>query len=277
MKLLLRIVFLSIILFSNTAHAFFFIIPTGKISDLITGAEGDHCVTSVTKVGDKIAIAGGKVGEIKSLSGTSTRCTNQALPIRALLEPVEIPPVETSLTYQPLIDYEPTTLNDLNRLNKIVALGVQKDTKSGYTIFSSEKHTITNINTTADQKKGQLVTQVLDPVQSPTKSIKINRIPVLQFEVSGAFKDGSDVKYLVTYFDGQDEVVGIILFSKIENYDSKKPEFLALLNSVGGIIPAEKSDIVIEGSLEDRTKKCLQMGLTEKTKKFNDCLVLLSK
>jgi hypothetical protein len=82
---------------------------------------------------------------------------------------------------------------------------------------------------------------------------------------------------LVTYFDGQDEVVGIILYTKIENYDSKKPEFLALLNSVGGIIPAAKSDIVVEGSLEDRTKKCTQMGLTEKTKKFNDCLTLLSK
>jgi hypothetical protein len=277
MKLFIRISLVSLFLFANSAHAFFFIIPTGKISDLLTGAEGDNCVTNATKIGDKIILAGGKVGEVKSLSGTSTRCTNQALPIRALIEPVEMPVVETAYTYNPMPGYESTPLNDANRFNRAVAIGAQKDTKSGYSIFSIQKHTITNINVSAEQKKGSMITQMLEPIQGPIKPIIINGIPALQFEIEGAYKDGSDGKFLVTLFDGQDEVIFVTLYTKIENYPTKKPEFMALLNSSGGIIPAAKTEIVVEGSIEDRTRKCTQMGLTEKTKKFNDCLSMFAK
>lgn len=58
---------------------------TGAISDSLTGAEGSHCVPEFSKVGDKIRLPGGGVGIIKSLSGTSVRCTQPQMPIRALL------------------------------------------------------------------------------------------------------------------------------------------------------------------------------------------------
>jgi hypothetical protein len=51
-------------------------------SDGITGAEGNHCA----KVGDRIRLPGGGHGTVKSLSGTSIRCQQTELPIRALLE-----------------------------------------------------------------------------------------------------------------------------------------------------------------------------------------------
>lgn len=74
---------------------FFFFIPgsvTSAISDKLTGSEGDHCVSSAAKVGDTITI-GGSTYLVKSLSGTSMRCTNSAHPIRAMLEPVATPVV----------------------------------------------------------------------------------------------------------------------------------------------------------------------------------------
>lgn len=59
------------------------------ISDSLTGAEGNHCVSEVAKVGDTISVptsAGGtRTYSVKSLSGTSGRCTNPQYPIRALL------------------------------------------------------------------------------------------------------------------------------------------------------------------------------------------------
>lgn len=58
---------------------------TGAISDSITGAEGAHCVRANAKLGDPIRLPGGGQGTIKSLSGTSMRCTNPEYPIRALL------------------------------------------------------------------------------------------------------------------------------------------------------------------------------------------------
>ena len=88
-----------------TANAwFFFYLPgsvTGAISDKVTGAEGDNCVGPYAKVGDRIAVPGKGTGVIKSLSGTSVRCTTSEYPIRALLdfaasaEPV--PRVETAV------------------------------------------------------------------------------------------------------------------------------------------------------------------------------------
>ena len=57
-----------------------------SVSDSMTGAEGSHCVGPNAKVGDRIKLAGGAYGTVVSLSGTSMRCTQDAYPIRALLQ-----------------------------------------------------------------------------------------------------------------------------------------------------------------------------------------------
>ncbi len=71
------------------AGAFFFFIP-GKLidsaADALTGSEGQHCVAIGAKVGDKIRLPGGGQATVKSLSGTSMRCSNPQIPIRALLD-----------------------------------------------------------------------------------------------------------------------------------------------------------------------------------------------
>ena len=67
---------------------FFVFIPGSliqKVSDGMTGAEGEHCVSRAAKVGDRINLPGGKYATVQSLSGTSVRCTNQEMPIRAAL------------------------------------------------------------------------------------------------------------------------------------------------------------------------------------------------
>ena len=68
---------------------FFVFIPGSliqKASDGITGAEGEHCVVRLAKVGDKVLMPGGTQGEIKSLSGESSRCRDPERPIRARIE-----------------------------------------------------------------------------------------------------------------------------------------------------------------------------------------------
>jgi hypothetical protein len=58
---------------------------TGAVSDAITGSEGDHCVSSSAKVGDKIRLPDGSYNIVKSLSGTTSRCKDPNRPIRAKL------------------------------------------------------------------------------------------------------------------------------------------------------------------------------------------------
>ncbi len=57
----------------------------GAVTDTLTGASGDHCVAESAKVGGRISLSGGRTATVKSLSGTSSRCTNPLLPIRAEL------------------------------------------------------------------------------------------------------------------------------------------------------------------------------------------------
>ena len=67
---------------------FFIFIPGSliqKVSDGITGADGEHCVSRAATVGSTINLPDGRTGVVKSLSGTSTRCTHPDMPIRAAL------------------------------------------------------------------------------------------------------------------------------------------------------------------------------------------------
>jgi riboflavin synthase alpha subunit len=92
-------IFCAVFFASSSANAwFFFFLPgsvTSKIGDALTGSEGENCVGANAKVGDSINV-NGTFMTVKSLSGTSSRCTNPAWPIRALLAagtpPSSIPP-----------------------------------------------------------------------------------------------------------------------------------------------------------------------------------------
>ena len=55
------------------------------VSDSLTGSEGSHCIVATARVGDVIKLTNGSSGVVKSLSGTSVRCTDPAYPVRALL------------------------------------------------------------------------------------------------------------------------------------------------------------------------------------------------
>jgi hypothetical protein len=57
-------------------------------ADGISGAQGDHCVNTYAKVGDTITLPNGTLWKVESLSGTSYRCQNAAMPIRAKLTPI---------------------------------------------------------------------------------------------------------------------------------------------------------------------------------------------
>jgi hypothetical protein len=84
---ILRIFFCLAIILSMQGCWFIFIPGSvvGAVSDTVTGSEGSHCVGANAKVGDTVRLPGGGRGTIKSLSGTSIRCTNPEQPIRALL------------------------------------------------------------------------------------------------------------------------------------------------------------------------------------------------
>lgn len=57
-----------------------------EISDSITGDKGQNCVSAGSKIADRVRMPGGGWATVKSVSGTSVRCTDPKLPLRAELE-----------------------------------------------------------------------------------------------------------------------------------------------------------------------------------------------
>jgi hypothetical protein len=55
------------------------------VADAATGNEGQNCVPAIAKVGDRIKLADGRIGKVAKLEGTTSRCTDPAHPVRALL------------------------------------------------------------------------------------------------------------------------------------------------------------------------------------------------
>lgn len=78
----------AVALTTQLSGCWFVFIPGALMSraaDAVTGATGEHCVGEAAKVGGRIALPGGGTATIKSLSGTSSRCTDPRWPIRAAL------------------------------------------------------------------------------------------------------------------------------------------------------------------------------------------------
>lgn len=74
----------------------------GGVSDAITGSKGEHCVSRAAKVGDTIRLYDGRLFRVESLSGTSSRCNDAALPIRAELALLANQPGDIQKLSEPL-------------------------------------------------------------------------------------------------------------------------------------------------------------------------------
>ncbi len=87
MKILKKIFLISMA--CQLSGCWFIFIPGGVMgaaSDAITGAEGNHCGPSTAKIGDKLKFPDGRVGTVQSVSGTTYRCKDPALPTRIRVE-----------------------------------------------------------------------------------------------------------------------------------------------------------------------------------------------
>lgn len=69
-----------VMLSMQLSGCWFIFIPTGLITNAIWGS---YCVSDTARVGDRVSMAGGSVGEIVELNGTSTSCNAVDRPIRA--------------------------------------------------------------------------------------------------------------------------------------------------------------------------------------------------
>jgi len=270
---------LGLILFSSNANAwFFFILPgsvTSKIGDALTGSEGENCVGPDAKVGDPITFNGVPM-TIKSLSGTSTRCANAAMPIRALLVPVTANPSTPSTVSTPSLQenttegkldlplgWESQTLKEAMKVNGIV-LHARNQTLDAALFMSVIKRSgITDMTTFADTRRATQAANLREPSPSGVSLALINGLPAWRFSVSGKLTTGQQMTYLQTIYESEKEVVVLNIWTSQGNFEKYRDHFIKIADSLTGLRPpvdADK-DTRAKSNLKDDQAKSLASDL----------------
>ena len=233
---------LWLLLFSSNASAFFFFfLPgsvTGKIADAFTGAEGENCVGPNAKVGDPINL-NGVLMTIKSLSGTSSRCTNAAMPIRASLVPsTGALPETTSEAKIDLPDgWEPATLTDAMKANGTVLFAKNRTIDAGLLLSATKRSGITDMSTYVNTKRTVQGGNLQEPSPSEISRALINGVPAWRFSVSGKLKTGLQLTYLQTIYESEKEVVAMNMWTTQGNFEKHRDYLVKIADSLTGLPP----------------------------------------
>ena len=249
MKKLSALIFIVGLSISFNANAwFFFFLPTGAIADAITGASGDNCVGENTKIGDKIAIKG-DVMIVKSISGSSSRCSDPKYPVRAELEkdPTPISQATTKASIEIPDSFINRDLNDSLKKGNAVFWVWDKSKDASMILYSINRSLIVTMDDDEYAEKQLLIQQnIVDVIStSPTKKLIINGANAWQKEVTGIVKAGSykkPITYLITMYAGDDEFPMLKQWTRQDNFDTVKPDFVKALESLSNIVAVKESN-----------------------------------
>jgi len=253
------LIVVSSLVVSFPAFAWFFIIPgslTNAIADAITGEEGFHCVSRSAKVGDVIKTSTGP-GIVKSLSGESSRCsTNLNRPIRALLVPGEgvvaadgkaAGPKPPAAAQQPTSnarlelsdDWQQKPLVAGQDPKVIVLFAVNKTTNTALTLGTIKRSELGDISVFAKTRQASLAAGLTDTKLSPVEPLKVGQLPAWRYTVSGNIKRGNQSAwtYMVTIYEGRDEVVIVNTWTLAANFALQQSEMHRIEDGISGIEP----------------------------------------
>lgn len=225
--------------YAGGANAGWIIFPTApfdKLSDLITGSEGEHCVSENAKVGDVITSPAGHIATIVSLSGKTIRhCPFPQFPIRAKLQfsysfssraGIEIPD-----------GFETKSLNDNQRFEGLILIADNPRESTGVTVSARTRENFPDpeelVHHLANNMKGTLD----DAAIGNEEQIEIDGMPAWRVEVTGKRRGlfGRRYTYLYTAVQGDKEVVVVNVYSLTDDYERRKAGLRKISASLKGI------------------------------------------
>ena len=241
---------LALACISFNANAFFFIFIPGsvvrKITDSLTGSEGDNCVSDHAKVGDILTSPTGNTAVIKSLSGTSSICKSDAHPIRALLEfrysfspkaGIELPD-----------SFEAKPITPVQTFNGLLLSAHDSSRSIGVTVTSQPHKPGSDGGTLARNVANRMVGVLKDGATSNAEELTVGGLHAYRFRVVGSGKGifAQSHTYVVTVLVGKDELVQVDAYcptSDFEKYQAQLEHFAFDVKGLDdGAAPATSSD-----------------------------------
>lgn len=221
--------------FAGQASAWRFIfIPGGLAQTLVdaaTSSEGNNCVASTAKVGDTISIGSNRL-TVKSLSGTSYRCTNPSFPIRALLVPIAQATSEARMDVPD--GWTARQLTDVQKAGRIVLHAYNKTIDSHLMLATIDRSTVRGTEDYVKSRRAGNLSRLLDAKASDITPLTINGAPAWRYEVTGREKNVG-VSYLFTVLEGDKEIVVASAFTSPANFSDHRTEFAQIADTISGL------------------------------------------
>lgn len=165
----------------------------------------------------------------------------------------------------------------------LIALGgtqfmTNKTTDSGFVMFTTKNPSITDVNSFI---KTRIATQMNNLENSTSKDIvqtSIGGMSVTQVEVTGNLRVGQkpSITYLLTFYEGADEVLLISFWSNAANFPSHKEGFQKMLNTISGISAATKSTAT-PSPIKIKVQKGSEVRSSNALERLNELNELLKK
>ena len=264
MKFFPKLIGSALLICCTSAQAwFFFYLPgsvTGKITDAISGAEGEHCVGADAKVGSQIRLANGEIKIVKSISGTSSRCADAIHPIRALLETVNL----TSNTGSSNIGIDlpmgqggwtQRTIPESHKSSGVIFLGSQPTTDAWLSVSSTPRVGKVDLMSLARDRLANFRNGMTNTNESEIISSTINGIPVFRFHISGQLRSTkNNLTYAWTVFDLANEVLIVTSWIPTNNWSferqtlEKLPERISGLPNINSLKTTDITQVLIPDS-----------------------------
>jgi hypothetical protein len=233
---------LVLTLASSLQGCWFIYVPgnvVGAVSDAFTGAEGSNCVGPNAKVGDKVRLPGGGIGTIKSLSGTSSRCKNPELPIRALLVVETLSQVPTASSSKLGLNlptgWEQKSLTDQMKANGVLLYATNRTIDAGTFLSATKREGITDLMEYATSREASQASRLADPQKSQVSQIQINGKKAFRFDVTGSVKSGQKLTYMMTIIEGETEIAVVNTWTTAANFERRQEVMSTLAQSVTGL------------------------------------------
>lgn len=247
------------------ARAWFFFIPGGLIDavvDAVSGSEGESCLPPNAKVGDKIRMPSGAVWSVKSLSGTSYRCSNPEYPIRALLVPL----VETSPATSPLeapqhgttissraglelpAGWKPSRPTEQERARGVILNAIEQSSGLRVTLYADKRDGVRDVLAYALAKKSQQSDLLKDVHASEVVALLVNGFPAWRYEVSGLAYNGTRYTYLQTVIDVGVELVLVSCWTDASEFQVQRGIMEKLAFGLTGFSPPRQLEAAADAA-----------------------------
>jgi len=232
-KLLIFFVFFCCVLSTRANAWFFFFLPLGGGP---TANPNEKCVTTAAQVGGLITIDNNNF-LIKSIVGSSNKCTNSAYPILAVTEPAtgDIAQRASNVKLDFPDGWEQKPLTNQMKVGGGIAYLTNRTLDAGTMLYTADRKGVTDMESYVASKKNSLSGALENQATSDTVKFQVNGLSAWQYVRTGKLKNKVEVTYLNTFIDSTTEIILITQWTTTGNFPRIQDQLQQIIRTISGV------------------------------------------